>query len=401
MLDVLGYAFSDFNSNKFKTLMSSLGIIIGVMAIIVMLTLGDGLYRGVSDQFGDLELDTMYVLPMGLDMGQGGMARQTQKVPAELTDRDVTMLANTPGVLEVDPQISLSATVTYKGTNRTATVSAIMPQYQTRLSHLVDKGRYLSQSDKYSVVLGYKMANGTFDKDIRPGSSITLTNPYTGRSQDYIVVGVMQERNASFLTGDPNSAIYMTKAGLKAISDQDTYTMIGIRAESVEATDKTAENVRNTMKQLHRNQAYTVLTQKMFSDAITQIFGIIKYTLAGIGAVSLLVGGIGILNVMMLTVKERVKEIGLMKAVGATTGNVRLIFIMEAGLLGFISSVIGITLSMLISSVVGGLIDLPMSVSWQNILVGVGFGLLTTLIAGVYPANQAAKLDPIEALRTE
>jgi putative ABC transport system permease protein len=201
--------------------------------------------------------------------------------------------------------------------------------------------------------------------------------------------------------GDPNSAVYMTKAGLKGISDQDTYSMIGIRAESVESADTTAKNVENALARLHRNEAYMVLTQKMFADAISQIFNIIKYTLAGIGTVSLVVGGIGIMNVMMLTVKERVKEIGLMKAVGATTTDVRLIFLTESALLGFISGLIGVAIAEIVALIVGNFIGLTMSVSMQNALLGIGFGLFITTIFGVYPANQASRLDPIEALRTE
>jgi len=202
--DVLEYAFSDYTSNKFKTAMSSLGIIIGVMAIVVMLTLGDGLYSGVSQQFGSLELDTLAVLPMGIDMQAGTLS---QKPPAKLTDRDVSLIMGTPGVTGVYPEISLSGmTVTYRDENRTMGVSGIPPQYFSgRYSEQVDKGRYLSQSDTYSVVLGSKVANGTFGKEIRTGSYISITNAYNGRSQEYKVVGVMKERNASILVATPTA----------------------------------------------------------------------------------------------------------------------------------------------------------------------------------------------------
>jgi putative ABC transport system permease protein len=401
-LDVLEYAFTDYTSNKFKTAMSSLGIIIGVMAIVVMLTLGDALYSGVSEQFGSLELDTLVVLPLSINMN-GPPDMTAQKPPAKLTDRDVSIIMGTPGVTEVYPQISLSgATVTSKGENRTMSVSGIAPQYFSgRYSSLVDKGRYLSPSDKYSVVLGSKAANGTFGKEIRTGSYVKITNLYNGRSQDYVVVGVMKERNASILVGDPNTAVYMTKAGLKALSDQDTYSYIGVRADSVQNADAVATAVKDALNRLHKNEGFSVVTQKMFADLINQVFAMIKYTLAGIGAISLVVGGIGIMNVMMLTVKERTKEIGLMKAVGATTADVRSVFVAESAILGLFSGIMGVVIAAIIGAIVGYYAKLPVSVSWQNALIGILFGLAVTVVFGVYPANQAAKLDPIDALRTE
>jgi putative ABC transport system permease protein len=396
--DVLEYAITDFTSNKFKTMMSRLGIIIGVLAIVAMLTLGDGLYNGISGQFGNLELDTMVVLPISINAMSGqGVAHP----PAKLTDRDVNLILGTPGVKEVYPEIAVGAMANYKGENRTVTVSGVMPQYDTTSKLKVDKGRYLTTSDVNAVVLGSKTANGTFGREVRTGSYVTLSNPYTGKSQDYVVVGIMQERNGSILAGDPNTAIYMTKAGLKALSSQDTYSFIAIRSDSVENAPTVADNVDRTLKYVHRNEDYAVLTQKMFVDAIDQIFGLIKATLAGIGAVSLVVGAIGIANVMMLTVRERVKEIGLMKAIGATTGDVRVIFLSEALLLGLFSGLVGVLLSMTAAAIVSYYAGLSLGVSWQNAALGIAFGLVTTIVASVYPANQASRLDPIDALRTE
>ncbi len=405
--DVVEYALADFYNNKFKTMMSSLGIIIGVMAIVVMLTLGDGLYSGVSQQFGDLDLDQMIVMPGGgaSAMASGGMSFSMggaqEKPPAKFTDRDVSLLMGTSGVTEVTPRVSGMGTVTYGSENRSLTIEGVRPASESRLAGQIDKGRFLSSTDIYSVVIGSKVANGTFPKLLKTGTPITITNPMDGRSHVYTVVGILEESNGSVIMGDPNTNVYMTMEGAKAITTADSYSLIYVRAGSPSEAQATADNVKESLDRLHRNEAFRVMTIKSFSDAINSIFDYIKYILSGIAGISLVVGGIGILNVMMLTVRERTKEIGLMKAVGATTGNVRLLFLAESAMLGLVSGLIGLGLAVIIAYFIGQGAGMPMPISLNNILIGLGFGFITTTIAGVYPANQAATLDPIEALRTE
>jgi putative ABC transport system permease protein len=336
----------------------------------------------------------------GMSISFGG-GQVHEKPPAKFTDRDVSLLMSTSGVTEVTPRVNGNGIITFNDENRSLTVQGVRPASEAKLAQNIDKGRFLTPTDIYSVVIGSKVANGTFAKLIRPGALITITNPMDGKSHQYTVVGILKESNGSIISGDPNTNVYMTMEGIKGVSSADSYSMIYARAASPDMAQQTADNVKDSLNRLHRNEAFQVVTVKSFSDVINSIFDYIKYILSGIAAISLVVGGIGILNVMMLTVKERTKEIGLMKAVGATTTDVRILFLAESALLGIVSGCIGLALALIIGAVIGTVAQMPMPVSINNVLIGLGFGFVTTTIAGVYPANQAANLDPIEALRTE
>ncbi|CAD6491033.1 MAG: MacB-like periplasmic core domain protein [Candidatus Argoarchaeum ethanivorans] len=402
LIDALEQVSISFKSNKFKTIMSSLGIIIGVIAIVVMLSVGEGLQEGVGEAFGEADLDVITVFPGSSHFEAD---RHVYKKPAEFDDKDVHALENTVGVKTVSPRRRGWGMLSkVRNEERSISITAVTATKEPDLSELVDKGRFLTDSDRSAIVIGSDIANKMFKVPLNPGMRMTLTNTNNDIEKEFIIVGILEEKEQiSAFGSNTNMEILTTHQALKELLDitKYSYSQILVTVEDQNQIEATAEKMEDSLERLHKDEAYTVFMMKSILEGIEKVLTMIKYGLGGIGAISLVVGGIGIVNVMMLTVHERIKEIGVMKAVGATRGDIQALFMLESGLLGLVSGLIGITIGATISILISSLGDFPLKVSWTSLAIGLAFGMITTIVAGVYPANRAARLDPVEALRRE
>ena len=402
LIDALEQVSLSFKSNKFKTVMSSLGIIIGVIAIVVMLSVGEGIEEGVGEAFGGADLDVITVFPGGSPYSDTG--RYVYKKPAEFDEKDVHALENTLGVKTVSPRNSGGMLAEFRNEERSISLTAVTPTKEPDLSRLVEKGRFLTDSDRSAIVIGSDIANKMFKIPLNPGMRMTLTNKNNDIEKEFTIVGILEEKEeVSAFGSNTNMEIFTTHQALKELLDvtEYSYSHILVTVEDQSEIETTAERLEDSLERLHKDEAYTVFMMKSILEGIERVLTMIKYGLGGIGAISLLVGGIGIVNVMMLTVHERIKEIGVMKAVGATRGEIQILFMLESGLLGLVSGLLGITIGATISLLISTLGNFPLKVSWTSLAIGLAFGIITTTMAGVYPANKAARLDPVEALRRE
>ncbi len=399
--DTLEYIAISFTADRFKTFMSSLGIIIGVLSIVVMLSMGEGLYSGVFGQFQGLDLDVIYVVPGTWSGDAGPQAFRTTQEPAKLTDKDVKALENVVGVKAAAPGTQTGAIVSFRNKNASSSLSGVTPSSMDTLRGKVETGRFLMDSDYKSIVIGKGVSEDLFSMKISPGSRIRLYNE--DRFMDFKVVGVLKEEKETSFGDNPNIQMYITHKAMEELLDSDNYYYhyIEVTVEDPTGVDLVVERVKQDLKRYHENEAFSAVTPRAMLASLENILNMIKLVLGGISAISLVVGGIGISNVMMLTVKERIREIGTMKAIGATMRDIRRQYFLEAAMLGVASSLIGVTLGAIISVTIGSMAGLPSLVTPQSIVVGLLFGTLATTVAGAYPASKAAKLDPIEALRAE
>ncbi|VVB95679.1 MacB-like periplasmic core domain protein [uncultured archaeon] len=399
LADAIEQVFLNFQSNKFKTIMSGLGIVIGVIAIVVMLSIGEGLLVGVGGIVSGLDMDVITVSPAVYRI-EGEKVFINQK-PAELDDKDVHAIMNTAGVKMAKPRTSGGMSVKFRDEERASSITAISPTKEAGLSESIDKGRFLKESDRSALVIGSDVADKLFKMPLNPGMRVTITNKNNNASKEFTIAGILKKKNQNSLF--EGMEIYTTHDALKDLLDikKYTYSQILVTVEDPDSIEATSKKVEESLARLHKDEGYIVYMLKTWIEGFSQILTKVKFALGGIGAVSLAVGGVGIVNVMMLTVNERIKEIGVMKAVGASRENIRMIFILESGLLGFVSGLIGITIGAGISFLISRFGEIPIAVIWSSLAAGLVFGVVTATVAGAYPANKAAKLDPVEALRAE
>ncbi len=403
MKDYFFLAFNNLKRRKLRSWLTMIGIFIGIAAVVALISLGQGLQNAIEEQFEQLGSDKIIIQPKG--MGPPGSAASES---LSLTSKDLRIIESVRGVEWASGYLIKQGQAIYKDEAGIGFATGITSEDFELLMEMsgleILEGRRLERGDKFKVVVGYNhIYRDVWKKTLQIGSIIEI------EGHDFKVIGVMSK------VGNPidDGLLYVPKDVLKEILNvEDEESQIVAKTASGFDPAKVAETIerklRNSRGEKEDQETFTVQTSEQLLESFSNIFGIVQAVLVGIASISLLVGGIGIMNTMYTSVLERTKEIGTMKAVGAKNSDILLIFLFESGLLGLVGGAIGIGIGIglgkgaeYIASMALGTNLLQAAFPWYLIVGALAFSFLTGTLSGILPAMQAAKLRPAEALRHE
>ncbi len=409
-------ALESLNGNKMRSGLTVLGIVIGVAAVIAMLAVGNGAQASITGSISSIGTNLLFVFrgaPEGPPGHDGGRSSGNNDRPLTLSDANaIADPLAAPSVEMVAPIIQGNATITFSGENSTTSISGVTPDYSIVRNLELTEGEFINEEHLLGrmsvVVLGPDAADAVFGRhDGVVGETIRI------EGQPFRVIGILVAKGGGSFGSEDNSAyIPFTTAQARLLrrGSRDEVDVIFAQATSAESVPQAAEEISNILRQRHRtpigDDDFTVFTQQDFLQTFETITGVLTVFLGGIAGISLLVGGIGIMNIMLVSVTERTREIGLRKALGARKRDILLQFLTESSLLSFVGGVIGIMFGWLIAFIVGKVAtatgtDFTPIVGPDAIILSTSFSAAIGLFFGIYPASRAANLEPVEALRHE
>ncbi len=395
--DLARYALGSLRAQPLRSGLTALGIAVGIAAVVLLTSIGEGVHRFVLAEFTQFGTHLVSVTPGKTEtFGVSGAVVSNVR---PLTLEDAEALARVEEVVAVVPQVQGNAEVEGAGRSRRAAVLGVGPRVPEVWRMRVEVGRFLPPDDYRSArahaVLGAKVAHELF------GAASPLGQRVRVGGTPYRVVGVMAEKG-QFLGFDLDDAVYVPAVRALELFNREGLMEVNVLYRGGASANAVAAGLKRVLVARHGVEDFTVTTQQQMLDVLGSVLDVLTLAVAALGAISLLVGGVGILTIQVIGVNERVAEVGLLRALGAERRQVLAAFLAEAVLLAALGGALGLALGL---GLAGGLAlvlpALPVEISWRYVLLAELLAVAIGLLAGALPARRAAALEPVEALRAE
>lgn len=399
--DLLQETSSALLSNKVRTSLTMLGIVIGITAVIAMLAIGNGAKVQIQSSIEGLGSNLLAILPGVVQPGRGIVSSGRGSAQTLKTD-DIDVIQKISGISAISPENSRRFQVSAQtGNNSNITVTGALPIYASVHNLNVSEGAFINDESQRSlrrqVVLGATAATDLFGDADPIGKNIRINNV------SFIVIGVLEKKGGVGFSGPDDMAFVPLSVMQKILSGADYYSNITVSVDNKNDMNSIRDQISSALIEKHRvaEADFSIISQEDILGTLSQVINTFTLFLASIASISLIVGGIGIMNMMLTTVTERTKEIGLRKAVGAKRNDINRQFLTEAIILTFAGGIIGIILGWLVAFGISALGIVQAQVSLFSVLLAFGVSAAIGIGFGYYPARRAANLNPIEALRFE
>ncbi len=392
--EALRVALQAIVANRLRSFLTTLGVIIGVMSVVLLVSIGQGARAEITGVVEGLGSNLLFVLP-----GDGDFGGPPARSRFTLDDVDALDRALPSTAPRVSGQIVGTEPVSADGERVVTAVYGVSAGHERVVDRTIARGQGFATSDVVAArriaIIGSDVAETLFGDRDPIGRSLTI-----GGSR-YRIVGVLERVGASAFGPSPDQDVLIPLTAAMRLLSVSNVDAIFIRADSTTSIDDDVRLVRRVLSQRHDPDDFSVFTQEEIVGVIDTILGILTFFLAAIAGISLLVGGVGVSNIMLVSVSERTREIGLRKALGARTRDITIQFLLEAVVLTGLGGLLGLGLGVGLARLVAALSPVPAQVTTWSVLLSLGVSALVGLVFGVLPARRAGRLDPVEALRTD
>ncbi|MCP3868649.1 MAG: ABC transporter permease [Gammaproteobacteria bacterium] len=395
--DFLRLALGSVTAYRMRSFLTALGITVGIASVVLLTSIGEGIQRYTLHEFTQFGTNLIAINPgKSSTLGISGAIVNTVR---PLSMEDAAALERVPGIRAVVPLVQGNAAVEYRGKNRRTAIYGVGPAVPEVWRMKPVLGRFLPDDDprfaRSFVVLGSKVKKELFGNQNPLGRRIRIG------SESYRVIGVMESKG-QLLGFDLDDAAYIPTRKAMSLFDQESLVEVDLLYDSASDSEALSSRIRKLLMQRHGKEDFTVITQEQMLETLGSILDILTLAVSALGGISLLVGGVGILTIMTISVTERTGEVGLLRAIGAGKRQILWLFLGEAVVLAGIGGISGLVLGAGGAWLIGIMVPaLPTHTSWEHALLALAISAVIGLGAGVIPAWQAARLDPVEALRAE